>query len=98
MTETQDSTIKEAGLLDKARNLAGGMTDWAKGGFTKVSEVDFYRRSQFCLSCPHWNQEAFLGKGACKICGCSVGKLYIPQASCPHPQPRWLRTDGLKDD
>ena len=94
MAETQDTTIKEAGTLDKAKSLAVGVTNWAKGGFTRVTEKQFYHRLQLCQSCPHWNQTAFLNTGGCKICGCSSGKLYMPQSNCPHPQPRWLRTDG----
>lgn len=89
--DTTDVSLKEAGLADKAKNLTHAMTDWAKGGFHTVSDTDFHRRLQFCHSCPHWDSSAFLGKGACKLCGCSVAKLYLSTSFCPHPQPRWLK-------
>ena len=96
MTDTQVHPIKEAGTIDKIKSLAEAGTEWAKGGFHTATTEQFHHRYQFCLSCPYWDAEKFLGKGGCKICGCSVLKLYSPQSSCPHDEPRWLRTDGAR--
>ena len=67
------------------------MAKWAaKDGFSVVSHEIFHARKQICEICPHWNSNAFAGLGGCNLCGCSVGKLYLPSCQCPDRPPRWL--------
>ncbi len=77
--------------LKKVKNLKDAMIDWAAtDSFKRVSNEQFLHRKQFCLNCPYWDKSSFGGLGECKICGCSVMKLYIPSSKCPHENPRWL--------
>ena len=81
---------KEPNFIEKAKNLGNAVVDWAnKDGFKKVSSEVFQQRKDICLACPHWVQEAYGGIGKCGLCGCSVGKLYIPSSVCPHNPPKW---------
>lgn len=81
---------KEPNLIDKAKNLGSAITDWAtKDGFKKVTEEQFKIRKNICSNCPHWDNTAFSNVGRCKLCGCSVMKLYIPSSKCPDNPPRW---------
>lgn len=83
--------MEEPNIIDKTKNLANAMINWAVDDkFEKVSVEVFHHRKQLCNSCPYWKPEAFSGLGACGICGCSVGKLYIPGSTCPDKPPRWL--------
>ena len=90
-----DQTIPEADLLQKAKNFASAIGGWAEGGFHKVTSETFQFRLQLCKSCEYWKPDAFLNTGKCGICGCSVGKLYLPQSKCPHTAPRWLATSVI---
>jgi len=81
---------KEPNIIEKAKNLGNAVVDWAnKDGFKKVSPEVFQQRKDICTACPHWVQEAYGGMGKCGLCGCSVGKLYIPSSVCPHNPPKW---------
>ena len=81
---------KEPSLIDKAISLGGAVTNWAtKDGFAKVSEQQFQERKSICVTCPHWDGTAFGNTGKCKLCGCSVMKLYVPHAKCPDNPPKW---------
>lgn len=81
---------KEPNIIEKAKNLGNAVVDWAtKDKFNKVSPEVFQQRKDICLACPHWVQDAYNGLGKCGICGCSVGKLYIPSSRCPHNPPKW---------
>ena len=83
--------MDEPNIVEKAKNLADAMTNWAtQDKFSKVPAEIFHRRKQFCLNCPYWDPDKFAGFGGCKLCGCSVGKLYIPSSVCPDQPPRWL--------
>jgi hypothetical protein len=83
--------MDEPNIIEKTKNLTGAMVNWAtKDGFSRVPTETFHLRKQFCDSCPHWNKDAFAGLGGCRLCGCSVGKLYIPSSICPDHPPRWL--------
>lgn len=81
---------KEPNLIEKAKSLGNAVVDWAsKDGFKKVSPEIFQRRKDICSGCPKWDQTAYNGMGKCGICGCSVGKLYIPSSTCPDNPPKW---------
>lgn len=81
---------KEPSLVDKAKNLTTAAVNWAKkDGFSRVPDEIFQARKSICLACPNWDMEAFNNTGRCKICGCSVAKLYIPSAKCPDTPPKW---------
>lgn len=81
---------KEPSLIEKAKSLSNAVTDWAtQDKFTKVTDEQFQARKNICLSCPNWDSTAYNNTGKCKLCGCSVMKLYIPSAKCPDNPPRW---------
>lgn len=81
---------KEPNLVDKAKSLGTAVVDWAtKDGFKSVSKEIFQQRKDICNACPKWDKTAFNGMGKCGICGCSIGKLYIPSSSCPDNPPKW---------
>lgn len=83
--------MEEPNILDKTKNLAGAMINWAVNDkFGKVSPEVFHYRKQFCNNCPYWKPESFAGLGSCGLCGCSVAKLYIPSSNCPDKPPRWI--------
>jgi hypothetical protein len=84
------SEQKEPNLIDKAKSLGKAVYNWGVNDkFAKVSPEIFEQRKSICLACPHWDQTAFNNLGKCKLCGCSVGKLYIPHQKCPDKPPRW---------
>ena len=81
--------MDEPNLIEKAKNLAGAMKNWAVDDkFQKVTPEQYWHRKQICLSCPYWDPEGYAGIGMCKKCGCSAAKLYIPSAFCP--DMRWI--------
>lgn len=85
--------MQEPNIVEKAKNLAGSVANWAvQDGFAKVSPEVFLERKNICQSCPDWDNEAYTGFGKCKLCGCSVAKLYIPSAMCPANPPKWNPT------
>ena len=82
---------KEPGLVDKAKNLGNAMVNWAaQDGFRRVSPEIYDQRKSICIACQYWDATGFNGLGKCKLCGCSVGKLYIPSSNCPHKPPKWF--------
>jgi hypothetical protein len=81
---------KEPDLMDKAKNLSAALVNWAReDGFHRVSPETYEKRKSICMKCEFWEQEGFGGLGKCKLCGCSVAKLYIPSSNCPHHPPKW---------
>lgn len=81
---------KEPNLIDKAKSLGTAAVNWAaKDGFARVPDEIFQARKSICLACPNWDPIAFNNTGRCKLCGCSVTKLYIPSARCPDNPARW---------
>jgi hypothetical protein len=81
---------KKPTIVDQATSLAKSTVNWAtKDKFTTVSSEVFQQRKSTCDKCEHWDQSAYNKHGRCKICGCSVVKLYIPSAFCPHNPPKW---------
>ena len=81
---------KVPNLVDKARSLGTAVTDWVtQDKFSKVTDEQFQARKTICLSCPNWDNTGYNNTGKCKLCGCSVMKLYIPSAKCPDHPPRW---------
>jgi hypothetical protein len=83
--------MEEPNILDKAKNLGGAMVAWAiKDGFARVPSEIFHHRKQFCDNCVFWDKTGYAGLGLCRLCGCSVAKLYIPSSKCPDRPPHWL--------
>jgi len=81
---------KEPSLVDKAKSLTTAAVNWAtQDGFSKVSDEVFQTRKNICLACPNWDAAAFNNTGRCKLCGCSIMKLYMPSSRCPDNPPRW---------
>jgi hypothetical protein len=90
--------MNEPNIIEKAKNLIGAVSDWAKNdNFSKVSEDVFYYRKQICDNCPFWNPDGYAGIGKCENCGCSIAKLYIPSSVCPDSPPRWIAVDTKKE-
>jgi hypothetical protein len=81
--------IKPPSLLNQAKSLTDALSNWAKSGFVKVDQETFQRRYSICSSCEYWNPKGFGGLGQCKICGCSIGKLHLPNSKCPLKEPKW---------
>ena len=83
--------MNEPNIIEKAKNLTGAMANWAsKDGFSGVSREQFSYRKNICSVCPNWDQSAYANIGKCRICGCSIAKLYIPSSICPDNPPRWF--------
>lgn len=81
---------KKPTIVDQAANLVKSTVDWAaKDKFKTVSPEIFSQRKSTCEKCEHWDSNGFNNIGRCKLCGCSVGKLYIPSSFCPHNPPKW---------
>jgi hypothetical protein len=81
---------KEPHIIEQVKNLGGAIFDWAtQDGFSLVQQDLFNKRKTICQMCEHWDQGSFGGKGKCKLCGCSVAKLYIPSSNCPAHPPKW---------
>ena len=81
---------KEPTLVDKAKSLGTAVVNFAvKDGFHKLSDEQFMDRKNICISCPNWDASAYNNMGKCKLCGCSVMKLYMPHAKCPDNPARW---------
>lgn len=85
---------KEPNIIDKAKNLGEAMVNWAGDGFTRVSPEIISQRKSICTACQFWDQTGFGGLGKCNMCGCSVGKLYIPSSICPHRPPKWVKVSA----
>lgn len=81
---------KEPNLIDKAKSLGTAAVNFAiKDGMKTVSDEVFQTRKNICESCPNWDKNGYVAVGKCKLCGCSVGKLYMPHSRCPDNPPRW---------
>lgn len=87
----EEKVRKLAGLppaSEKMKNFVGAMAKWAtEDHLRRVDTETFQYRLQFCKSCPNWSPDSYMNLGMCKLCGCSVGKLYIPSSRCP--DNRW---------
>lgn len=82
--------MDEPNLIEKAKNLTGAMVNWAtQDGLKTVHPDMFAARKEICSTCEFWDKDGFSGRGQCKKCGCSVGKLYIPSSRCPLDPPKW---------
>ena len=75
--------IETKTFIDKALQAAKATFDWAGAGFPLADETDLSKRKAICDACEHWNADAFLGKGKCKVCGCSGVKLNLKTSTCP---------------
>lgn len=81
---------KEPNLIDKAKSLTTAAYNWSvHDKMQRVSEEVFLHRKNICLACPNWDKDAYANQGKCKLCGCSIVKLYVPHAICPDNPPRW---------
>jgi hypothetical protein len=81
--------IETPSLLEQAKSLTFALSDWAKSGFVKVPSKIFEHRLSICKACDYWNPDGFSGLGQCKMCGCAVGKLHLPNSRCPLKEPKW---------
>ena len=82
---------KEPNLIEKAKSLGTAAVNFAiKDGLKPVSDEVFKKRKGICDACPNWDKSGYAVLGKCKLCGCSVGKLYAPHSKCPDNPPRWL--------
>ena len=70
-------------LGEMISGFASAMKEWIANGAPIVSEDQYKERAETCLACPHWDQDAYAGKGKCLKCCCSGVKLYLATSSCP---------------
>lgn len=70
-------------LPQMAAGFAGSMAKWVRGGLRRVPENTYQARKAVCLTCEHWDDQAGLGMGRCRKCGCTGGKLWLPHEKCP---------------
>lgn len=81
---------KTPSLTDQIKSLGTAVANWTiKDGLKVVSPEILELRKKLCIECEHWDKEAFGNMGRCKMCGCSVAKLYIPSSQCPLSPPKW---------
>jgi hypothetical protein len=67
----------------QVRKLAESMKTWAGSGFLKVQNHVYEKRMAICRKCEFWEENARLGYGKCKKCGCGKGKHWLPHEQCP---------------
>lgn len=60
---------------------------YAEKGIRVVTQDQEAERRAICSKCEHGDMEAHLKLGACKKCGCSLGKLWMADWECPLPDP-----------
>lgn len=83
-----ENSIQNAIRLFK--NFGASMIKWgSKDNLKLAGTEELEKRREICTKCDDWNPTAFGGLGKCNICGCSVGKLYIPSSVCPATPPKW---------
>lgn len=71
-------------LTTQAANLAKAVISTVKsGGPLKVSESTFLKRKDICNQCEYYDPSAFMNTGRCRVCGCGVAKLQMPNQECP---------------
>jgi hypothetical protein len=67
----------------QVRKLAESMKTWAGSGFLKVQNHVYEKRMAICRKCEFWEENARMGYGKCKKCGCGKGKHWLPHEQCP---------------
>ena len=81
--------VKPPSLPEQLKTLAEAVKNWTTKDGMKVVPPDVLEfRKNTCSSCEYWDKEAF-GVGRCKVCGCTLAKLYMPSSSCPLNPPKW---------
>lgn len=76
-------------FLDLTNNFADAIKEWVNSGAKVVNRDVYEYRHAICEGCEHWQSNARLGTGKCKICGCSGIKLWLASSKCPHKPPKW---------
>lgn len=74
-------------ITQRLRTFARAMGSWAASGLKTVSQEDAQKRLEVCEQCPHYNGSSSILKIACKRCGCTGLKLWLPGSVCP--DKRW---------
>jgi len=74
---------KPPSITAQASTLAKAVIQSVRSGSFKVSEETFNERKSICNSCEYFDPSAFMGTGRCRVCGCGVAKLQMPQQECP---------------
>lgn len=69
--------------VNQGKHLLKSMGEWAEDGFGTVSQEIYDYRLGICRKCEFWEEDAMLGYGKCKKCGCGKGKHWLPHESCP---------------
>jgi hypothetical protein len=75
-TITAQAVSLAKAVLSEVKNIQNG-------GSVKVTEETFVKRKEICLQCDYYDPSAFLNTGRCRVCGCGVGKLQMPNQECP---------------
>lgn len=75
---------KSPNLTAQAATLANAVVQAVRSnGPLKVTEKTFNERKSICQSCEYYDPSAFMNSGRCRVCGCGVAKLYMPNQECP---------------
>ena len=76
--------------LELAANYAKSTARWVKAGRPVVSEDEFNRRLNICMSCEHVRLKPDGAMKKCAKCGCRRKKLEWATEKCPDTPPRWV--------
>lgn len=79
-------------LTTQAASLAKAVVSAVRsGGPLKVAEETFLKRKEICNQCEYYDPSAFMNTGRCRVCGCGVAKLQMPNQECP--KGKWGKED-----
>jgi hypothetical protein len=84
-------------IAQMLENFYLAMCAWRASGFAVVSEQVFLERLAICRAdLENWDESGFWPK--CKVCGCSVLKLWLATSECPLKPARWNKVQGSRAD
>ena len=75
--------VDPATKLQQMASASRAVANWAKRGFTTVTQLQHDDRLAICNGCEFWNPKARFGLGKCGKCGCTALKLWLPAEKCP---------------
>lgn len=71
------------GLASQAASALKSSARFVSSGFKRVSNEVYNHRINICRACEFWEEDARMGYGKCKKCGCGKGKHWLPHEQCP---------------
>lgn len=76
-------SVVPPGFIEMATNFVLATKRDIENGFERVSEDEYEMRLRACRNCEHWEEEARLGLGRCRKCGCTRLKHRRKSERCP---------------